>query len=455
MYSLALRGGSVVSETQTSRKDIFVTDGVVSAVADPHNAIEAARDVDVSGLHVLPGIIDAHTHFRTWSKHCDSLAELATSAAHGGVTSVCGFVMGMHMGERDLLGRIGACRDEGDAGLPIDYAFHAAIAAEPDTIEQIPEAIERGVTTFKMFMINRARRMMVDDAFLHTAMRRIAQHGGLAMVHAELEDVVGSLGAQLQGQTDEIGLFTGSRPDWVEAEATRRALRLAADTGCPLYVVHVTCEAALDEIRAARQRGQTVFAETCPQYLALTDDDQRAQLGLAKIAPPLRTARDCQVLGDAVLSGDVDVVSSDHAPYEKAVKAAPGVAFSDVPVGMPGTETLLPIAWKVISERGGSLNTLVRVLATSPAETLGIPGKGRIDVGYDADFTIVDTTRNTTIDGSRLHSTAGYSCFDGWTAPLEVVTTVLRGETVLDDGKLTPDLAGRFLPRQRTGVERA
>ncbi|WP_033288865.1 dihydroorotase [Amycolatopsis jejuensis] len=448
MYSLALRGGSIVSDTGTARKDVFVTGGVISAIADPDNEIEAERTVDLHGKHVLPGIIDAHTHFRTWSKHSDSLSELAVSAAYGGVTSLCGFVMGMHMSEHDLLGRIGACRAEGASGMPIDFGFHAAIAAEPGTVDQIPEAIDRGVTTFKMFMINRARKMMVDDAFLHTAMRRIADHGGLAMVHAELEDVVGSLSAQLRGNTDDIGLFTGSRPAWVEAEATRRALRLAADAGCPLYVVHVTCEAALDEIRAARQRGQTVFAETCPQYLTLTEADQRAQQGLAKVAPPLRTERDCQVLADAVLSGEIDVVSSDHAPYEKSVKSG---AFAEVPVGMPGTETLLPVTWKAISDRGGSLNTLVRVLATSPAETLGIPGKGRIDVGYDADFTVIDTAGETVIDGSALHSTAGYSCFDGWTAPLRVENTFLRGEPLLEKGSLPEVPAGVFLPR-RQGV---
>lgn len=450
-YDLALTGGTVVTARGTTNADVYVRDGVVAVLATPGARLAAEQRHDVSGRTVLPGVVDAHTHFRTWSKHCDTLPDLTRAAAHGGVTTLAAFVMGMNTPGLDLLGRLAACRQEGEGTSPIDFGFHAAIADEPDTIAQIPEAMAQGVSAFKMFLINRARKMMVEDDFVMAAMRQIARHGGLAMVHAELEGVVGALSDVASGEPDEIARFAASRPAWVEAEATRRALVMAAATECPLYVVHVTCEQALDAICEARARGQQVFAETCPQYLSLTMADQRHQRGLAKVAPPLRTDSDRHALTRAVLDGDIDVVSSDHAPYEHAVKTDPATPFGQIPVGMPGTETLLGVTWKAVSEAGGGVETLCRVLASSPAVVFGLPAKGHVEVGADADFTVVDLAGTSTVSGSETHGNAGYSCYDGWQVPLRVDATYLRGHQVLAEGKLSDECRGTYLstrPRQ-------
>lgn len=451
MHDVLFRGGTVVTATGATVQDVYVRDGHVSALTEPGTRLPARSTVDLTGRHVLPGVIDGHSHFRTWSRHCDTLADLARSAAHGGVTTMVPFVMGMNAAGTDLMSRVTDCIDEGQASSPIDFGFHAAIADEPDTIRQIGELIDMGVTTFKMFMINRARRMMVDDGFLFRAMTEIGAGGGIAMVHAELEDISAALStsAQAAAAHDPHARFSIARPPWLEAEATRRALRIAEATGCPLYVVHVTCEAALHEILAARASGQVVFAETCPQYLGLTSDDERALGGLAKVAPPLRTDHDRTALLRAVLNGDIDVVSSDHAPYERSVKDDPAVPFDEIPVGMPGTETLLPVVWKLLSEAGADISLLHRVLTGNPSTIFGLTSKGHIDIGYDADLTIVDLGAQTTVRGDALHSRAGYSAFDGWECPLVVAASYQRGRPVLADGSLQPVTAGGFLSRAR------
>lgn len=447
MNDVLFSGGTVVTATGSRPGNVVVRNGRIAAITDPATVLPARETVDVSGYHVLPGVIDGHSHFRTWSRHCDDLGELTTSAAYGGVTTQLAFVMGMNAPGTDLRSRVQACIDEGLNSSPIDFAFHAAIADEPNTLAQIDEAYELGVTSFKMFMINRARKMMVDDGFLYAAMAKIAALGGLAMVHAELEDLSAALSSAASTIDDVHERFSAARPTWLEAEATRRALVVAERTECPLYVVHVTCAAALDEIRTARSRGQRVYAETCPQYLGLTHDDERRLGGLAKVAPPLRAESDRKALLSAVLDGDIDVVSSDHAPYERSVKADPSTPFADVPVGMPGTETLLPVTWRLLSEAGGDIALLHRVLTGNPAQIFGIDRKGSLEVGFDADLTIVDMNQSTRIDGSALHSRAGYSAFDGWTSPLSVVRTYQRGQEVLTGHGELADGRGTFLSR--------
>jgi dihydropyrimidinase len=452
MHDVVFRGGTVVNARGTARQDVYVRRGTISAVTEPGVELPVHDVVDVSGRHLLPGILDGHAHFRTWSKHCDDLGDLTRSAAYGGITTIMPFVMGMNAEGTDLRSRVRACVAEGVEASPIDFGFHAAIADEGDTLAQLPELIDLGVTTFKMFMINRARKMMVDDGFLYRAMSEIAARGGIAMVHAELEDLSDALAASRAAADarDAHERFSIVRPAWLEAEATRRALEIAAATECPLYVVHVTCEAALDAIRAARSRGQTVYAETCPQYLGLTHDDERRLGGLAKVAPPLRSERDRAALTAAVISGDIDVVSSDHAPYEREVKANPSTPFEEIPVGMPGTETLLPVVWKILSEAGADIATLSRVLSSNPARIFGLASKGHVEAGRDADFTILDLESSSTIDGDALHSRAGYSAFDGWSAPLRVVASYQRGHAILENGRIPEAAPGEFLPRPQT-----
>lgn len=447
-YDLAVRGGTLVDEYGETHADIYVRDSKVVAVADPAVALAARAEFDATGLHVLPGVIDAHVHFRTLSKHSDNFYEMTRSAAHGGVTTVLAHIMGMNTTQLRPLARAMTFLDEASHGSATDFGFHLAIADEPGTLEDIPEVVALGVRSFKMFMAYRARGMQIGDGSMLAAMQTIEEAGGRVMIHAEAGDLADQLEAEYRGRQDVLAL-SDSRPPWIEAEATRRALVIAGQAGTTAYFVHVSSKEALYEIMRARSEGQRVIAETCPQYLNLTVDDFARLGGLAKIAPPLRSREHAAALLAGVVAGEVQVVGSDHSPYTKAAKQLGDLW--DVPMGAPGTETLVASTWRALQSYGGSVQQLVRVLCAEPARAFGLyPRKGTIAVGSDADFTIVDMAGETTIDGEKQHNTSGYSVYDGLTSPLRVHSSFLRGAQLLSDGGLVADHLGELPSRVPT-----
>jgi D-hydantoinase len=445
-FDLAIRGGLLVGERSIRPADIYVTDGVIAAITEPGTEPMAALDVvDARGLHVLPGIIDAHTHFRTFSKHSDNFAQMARSAAYGGVTTVIAHIMGMTATELRPLDRALTFLDEARAGSAVDYAFHLAIANEPHTLEDIPEIARLGISSFKMFMAYRARGMQIDDGRMLAAMEAIRDVGGMVMIHAEAGDLADQLEQGFRDQNTVVALAK-SRPTWIEAEATRRALVVADRAGTTPYFVHVSAADALMEIASARALGQKVLVETCPQYLNLSVDDFVRLGTLAKIAPPLRGQEHVDAMVSAALSGVVQVIASDHSPYTREEKQLDD--FWAVPMGAPGTETLVPSTWRALRAQGADITDLVRMLSAEPARIFGIADrKGSIEVGKDADITIVDLDGEMVIDGGAQHNSSGYSAYDGLTSPLRMHSTYLRGGALLRGGVLAAENRGAFLAR--------
>lgn len=448
-FDLVIRNGTVVHENGTVVQDVYVRDGSIAALSSPTSHFSAEAEIDASGLHVLPGIIDAHTHFRTFSKHSDDFASMSRSAAHGGVTTVIAHIMGMNVTENSPAERVAHfIAEAAGGGSSTDYGFHVAITDESGTIGDIAEIAGMGVNSYKMFMAYRARKMQVDDGMMLSAMEAIRLVGGTVMVHAEAGDLADKLEHDAQESLEEqdAELLADSRPPWIEGEATRRAIVIASKAGCPVYFVHVSCRDALDAIGDARRRGQRIYTETCPQYLNLTVDDFVRLGGLAKIAPPLRAPLDRTSLVAAAAAGDVQVVASDHSPYTVEDKD-----LSDlwaVPMGAPGTETLLSMTWRALAADGAPISLLARVLSAEPARIFGLyPRKGTLSVGSDADITVVDLHRRTTVRGSEQHNTSGYSIYDGLDAPLSVVASFLRGAPLLQDGTLVDAKMGRFIAR--------
>lgn len=453
-YDLAIRGGTVVSEHGAVDADIYVSGGRIAALADPGvTSLPARSEVNAGGLHVLPGVIDAHVHFRTLSKHSDDFQQMARSAAHGGVTTVIAHIMGMNASGLRPAERAAKFIDEAGQGASTDYSFHLAITDEPGTLEDIPEIAKMGVNSFKMFMAYRARGMQIDDGTMLAAMEVINDVGGTVMVHAEAGDLADRL--ELERKSEQtVHALAQSRPPWIEAEATRRALVIAEKADCGIYFVHVSCNEALRQIALARAHGQSVTAESCPQYLNLSVDDFVRLGGLAKIAPPLRAPSDNAGLVSAALSGDVQVVASDHSPYTAADKQLDDLWA--VPMGAPGTETLIAATWRALHAGDGDISHLVRVLCAEPARAFGLyPGKGVIAVASDADFTLVDLGADTVIHGSRQHNTSGYSLYDGMVAPIRVKASYLRGQPLLRDGALQHETLGRFIKRGPSFAEKA
>ena len=439
-FETAVVRGLVVSSSGVERLDLGIADGKIAARAPHIPADQASRVIDATGSYVLPGAIDAHFH----PQYGDNLETGSVAAAYGGITTLVPFVYayrGLRLAQavEEFL--------EGDGGKSVlDYAIHLGVVNPAETVEQIGEAADLGVSSFKFFLAYRRRGMMIDDDLFLRAMELIASRGGIAMVHAENGLAIDFLEKRFiaEGKTS-VEWFARSRPKPVEYEAVFRAIQLAGLVQCPLYLVHQTTGEAVPMIAAARERGQIVIGETCPQYLLWTDDDLVEAGPVAVLAPPYRTTWDQDVLWRAIADGTIGVIGSDHAPH---VKESLDNVF-DVPVGTPQVETMLPLMFDRGVGRGRlTLPRLVAALCENPARAFGIyPKKGALDVGSDADLVILDPTREDEIRAGRMHSSRLYaSIYEGWRFLGTPVRTLQRGHDVLVEGGLAaPGGAGQFM----------
>ncbi|MCL6641660.1 MAG: amidohydrolase family protein, partial [Candidatus Rokubacteria bacterium] len=342
--------------------------------------------------------------------------------------------------------------EEGRRRSLVDFAMHCRLRPDPELIDRIPEAVERGVPSMKFFLAYRKRGLLFSDDLALRLLEITAGCQGLALVHAENGWVIDHLEDRLAaaGRTAPTD-YLASRPHVTESEAVARAITLAELAGCPLYIVHLSTREGLDEVRRARARGAVVFAETCPQYLFLTDAEMARQKGLAKIAPPLRWDRDREALWDGLRDGSVQTIGSDHAPFTAGDKAVGERDIFAAGFGMPGLETMVPLVLGGPGERGGlDPAGLARRLSENAARIFGLyPRKGTLRVGADADFVVWDPDVETTIRAGDLHSRAGYTCFEGWRVRGRIRAVYQRGRALVEDGVLRAGPgAGRFLARR-------
>ncbi len=446
---LVIRHGRVVSEGGVVEADIAVTDGTIVAVAAPSRALPAREVVDVAGAYVLPGAIDAHVHFNVFNPMVDDFETASISAAYGGVTTMMPFIGGKEgMSVVEGLEYFAA---EGERRSVVDFAMHCRLRPDASLIEQVPDAIAFGVPSIKMFQAYKKRGMLFTDDQILRVMELAAAGGGMALVHAENGHVIDYLEDKL-AREHKTGPehYLASRPHMAEGEAVARAIELANLARCPLYIVHLSTAEGLEHIACARARGQAVYAETCPQYLLLTDAEMSRQKGRAKIAPPLRWDRDREALWKGLADGVVQTLGSDHAPFTLADKAVGERDIFAAGFGMPGIETMLPL---VVSEsvRRGRL-TLPQVAAAASenaARLFGLyPRKGVIAPGSDADLVVIDPDAEWTLTARDLHSRAGYTCFEGWRMKGRITMSFLRGRPLVKDGRLCQAPGyGRFLRR--------
>ena len=308
-YDLLIKGGVVVGGSGIRKADVGILGEKIVSVEPELKSDDAVRPIDASGKYVLPGVIDVHTH----PVYEDDMGGLSLTAAYGGTTTLIHFAYakpGMK-----LLDTVKQFIGEGLRKSYLDFGIHGALFDAASQIEEIPRTFDVGVTSFKMFMTYAKLKWMTDDYHLTAAMDLIAQCGGLAMVHAESGLVTDYLeDRSLKKGEDQKKVFLETRPDDLEAEAIFRAASIAAVTKCPLYIVHLSTAKGVDVVRKVRAEGQTLYVETCPQYLTMTDDVLQRLGPLAKIGPPLRTEKDRLALWKGIQEGSIDVVASDHAP---------------------------------------------------------------------------------------------------------------------------------------------
>jgi dihydropyrimidinase len=444
-----IRGGTIVTAGGSQTGDVAVRDGRIDAIG-PGLGGDAARIVDASGMLVLPGVIDVHTHLRLPdADHPDRFRRDTTAAARGGTTTVLSFNnpgTGIsEAGARSLLSGLEEFRARTDGESPIDFGLCAVVSGQQeDPIGELPALIEAGVPTFKAFMVYDFR--LLDDDLL-AAMRMAARHGGMLQVHCEEPAIIDPLVADaLRNGHTACRYHALTRPSRAEGAATRKAIEMARRVDAPLYVVHLSCDEALEAVAQAKQRGQPVYAETCPHYLTFTDaaydDPDEAEVIKRVISPPLRTRDDVDALWAGLRDGVLDVVGSDHVPDRlDTEKRLPAPPFPEISNGGPGIETLLAVVYSEGVAKGRiTLERLVEVLATAPAREFGLPSKGAIEVGRDADLVIWDPAARRTLRQAGLHHTSDYTPYEGMAVRGAVVEVMARGRSIADS-------PGRFLER--------
>ncbi len=451
------RGGTVVTAEGARQEDLLV-DGERIAAIGQRLPDDGAAVVDAPGLLLLPGGIDVHTHLDMPlgdTASADDFTSGHLAAAFGGTTSHLDFAIqpkGASLREAlDLWHARAAGR------ATIDYGFHMTIAdPTPAVLDEIALLPDWGVTTVKVLMAYKGR-LQVDDATLFAIARRTASAGILLMAHCENGDAIDILVREaVAAGCRSPRCHALTRPAELEGEATGRAIALAAVAGAPLYVVHVTCDLALQQVRAARARGLRVWAETCPQYFFFTADDlDRPGFEGAKFvcSPPFRTARDQEALWEGVRDGSLDVVATDHCSFNFATQKTLGRDdFSKIPSGVPAIEDRLMVLHHAGVDGGRiSLGRFVELTATNPARLFGIyPRKGSLTVGADADIVLFDPQAERTLSARTHHMRVDYNLFEGMTVRGAPVAVWVRGRQIVDgDRFLGQSGSGRFLHRAR------
>ena len=453
-----IANGTVVSATDTRPADVVVVDEQVDAVIDRDpgaGEIAADRVIDASGRYVIPGGVDVHTHMELpldETTASDTFETGTRAAAWGGTTTIVDFA-GQTKGH-SLRAGLDHWLSMADGQCAIDYGLHMSIAdVNESSLAEMDTLIAEGIPSFKLYMAYPGRVYSTDGEILQ-AMLKAATNGAMIMMHAENGIAIDALvaNALAEGRRDPVH-HALTRPTTLEGEATSRAIRLAEVAGAPVYIVHLPAREALNAVAEARQLGQNVFAETCPQYLTLTVDDlDRDDFEGAKYvcSPPLRPADHAGDLWAGLRADSLSVVSTDHCPFCFSEQKELGRGdFSQIPNGLPTVEHRIDLLHQGVVDGELSLQRWVEVVATNPAKMFGLhPRKGVIQPGSDADIVVYDPSATQVLSAATHHMNVDYSCFEGFEITGRVDTVLSRGRVIIDQGEYTGAKGdGRYLKR--------
>ncbi|MGO4784976.1 dihydropyrimidinase [Cryobacterium sp. W22_MBD10_FK3] len=458
-----IKNGTVVNSTGTATADVLIDGDTIAAVLAPGSTLlgfDIERNVDTvidaAGKYVIPGGIDAHTHMQMpfgGTEASDTFETGTRAAAWGGTTSIVDFVV-QYAGE-NVLDQYAAWQEKARGECAIDYGFHQILSDVQDSsLVAMDELVNEGVSSFKLFMAYKGV-FLSDDGQIVKAMQKAASNGSMIMMHAENGSVIDLLVQQAIAAGNTTPYNHGlTRPWQAEEEATHRAIMLANLTGAPLYVVHVSAKQAVEQIAIARDRGQNVFGETCPQYLYLSLEDQ---LGAQSeewgdfegakwvCSTPLRSKADGHQhhMWQSLRTNDIQMVSTDHCPFcMKGQKDMGLTDFSKIPNGIGSVEHRMDLLYQGVVDKQISLERWVEVTSTTPARMFGMYGtKGVIQPGADGDVVIYDPNGHTSIgmpETGRVkthHMNMDYSAYEGFEIDGHVDTVLSRGKVVIDDNQ--------------------
>jgi len=453
--STMIKNGRIITAEQDYKADIFIERDKITALGT-NLPMQADNVIDANGKYVIPGGIDVHTHLDMpfgGTVSSDDFETGTRAAAFGGTTSVIDFaVQGKGMTMRQALD---TWHKKADGKACIDFGFHMIVTDLPDAyIPHMDDMLREGVSSFKLFMAYPGT-LMADDATIFKAMKKTADNGALICMHAENGNVIDIITKQAVAEGKKTPIYHGlTRPRAAEAEAVNRTIALAEMAGVPVYIVHLTCNDALEVVRRAQERGLPAFAETCVQYLFLSIDDlSRPNFEGAKFvfSPPLREKWHQEKLWQGLKNDALQIVSTDHCPFNfKGQKEMGKDDFTKIPNGGPGIENRMQLLFEGgVNQKRISLNRWVEVTSTAPAKMFGMyPRKGTIGAGSDADIVIWDPNQEHVISAKTHHMRVDYSMFEGFKVKGNAETVFSRGEIIADKGKwLGKTGRGQFIKR--------
>ncbi len=442
MFDLVIKNAQVHTASDSYRADLGIKGGKVHIIA---SAIpEGGQVLDATGLEVLPGIVDAHTHHGPGAdpsiKTDRDFFTGTVASVYGGITTILDFAPQRY--GRSLADGIDERMRLAQDRAVVDYGFHVVVVeANQAVYDDIPRMAAEGITSFKVFQTYRHWK---DDDEILSILERTQQCGAIVQVHCEPKKALDYLTAKFLREGKRSPIYhVHSRPPLAEAYSTARAIALAELVGAPLYVVHISAGEALEEVRRAKARGLDIQGETCPQYLTL-DSGMLDRPGIegAKFVctPAIREKGNQGSIWQGVRDGTLSVIASDHVPYNfRGYKDAVKDDFSRIVHGLPACETMGPVVFSEgVHRRGLSLNRFVELFCTNPARIFGIyPQKGTIAVGSDADIVLWDPEKEATVTNALLHQGVDYTPWEGFTVKGFPVTVISRGEVLLQNGELT------------------
>lgn len=454
--SVLIKNGNIVTAADNYVADIFIEGETISSIGK-NLSVNADEVIDATGLLVFPGAVDPHVHLEmpfmgTFSS--DTYETGTRAALYGGTTTVIDFILqkqghSLYDAYKEWSGRA----NNNAVG---DYSFHMAVTDfNENTSKEIVDLVEKeGITSFKIFMAYKGS-LMIDDKQMIGLMNEVKQRGGMVTVHATNGDVIDFLIAQNRSKGNLAPVYHYlSQPEVTETEASERFAAMAGYTGCPGYIVHMTCEGALNAVRDNNRNNQKVFAETCIQYLLLDASLYEKNFEGAKwvMSPPLRQAKDREALWAGISQGLIQVVATDHCPFKWEQKLMGKDDFSAIPNGHPAIEHRVELLYSEGVRKGKiTINKFVEVLSTNPAKIFGMyPRKGCIAPGSDADIVLFNPNRQHTISAATHHMNTDYSAYEGWPVTGKCETVLLRGKVVIDKEKCLVEKGnGKFVKRNK------
>lgn len=456
-FEIVIRGGTIVTAEASFLADVGITDGSVTAVG--LHLPPGREEIDATGLLVLPGMIDVHTHFDHMvelfdQRNADDYESGSRAAAVGGLTTVINFAF--QSKGKSLREAVEAELARAEGKSWIDYSIHLCVTdlTVPGVLEEIPKLAEEGFASVKVFTT--FSPYQVPDRDIMRLLEVTRDNGIMLNVHAEDEALVGHLtdGFLSRGET-HVSFLPKARPPLAEELATYRVAQYANHLRCPVYFVHLSSAAALRAVRRVRDEGGEIYVETRPVYLYL--DESLYELPHSHgnkyvCLPPLRHKDDQPVLWEGLRNGEIQTYATDHAPWKSEQKLDPKNAFNMIPAGVSNVQTSIGMLYSEGVNKGRmSARQLVNVCSTNPAKLFGMwPRKGTLAPGADADIVFIDPVRKVTVEGRDMHSHADYDPYQGYEGVGWPVRTMLRGRVVARDGQLTGDeQRGRFVKRDR------